>query len=161
MVKGICSRLFDRAKLLPLLIADGLGSDNDDISYTTINLLNLRQETISIERFFGHENNMWGILFIAFPQRRRGGQPTGITSHRFYHLNGIMPGYRNCVHRRITGGQSNETSRTAIAWAVIGNGQIIVNRLGDTDRLQLIASVLSRLSQSVSSIGRVIAANVE
>src|SRR5436309_14800292 len=136
MVKGICSHLSDRAKRLPLLIADSLGSDNDDISYTTIYLLNLRQETIGVERLFGHENNMWGILFIAFPQRRRGGQPTGITSHRFFHLNGIMPGYRNCVQRRIHGGQGYEKSRTAIDWAMNGNGQIIVNRLGDTDRLQ-------------------------
>src|SRR6266404_378292 len=158
MVKGICPHLFDRAKRLPLLIADSLGSNNDDISYTTIYLLNLRQETIGVERLFGHENNMWGILFIAFPQRRRGSQPTGIASHRFYHLEGIMPGYRNCVHRRIHGGHSNETSRTAVAWTMIGNGQIIINRLGDTDRLQLITDVLCRLSQAMSSIGRVIAA---
>src|SRR5260370_37814805 len=98
MLESICTDLPGSAQRLPMLIANGFSRNNDHVSHSTINFLDLSQKMLGLETLFRYQDNMWGIVLFAFPQRRGGGQPAGIASHRLYHLNRIIPWDRLRIH---------------------------------------------------------------
>src|SRR5579883_3372748 len=98
----------------------------------------LRQKQLRAEVAFGNVEQVGRVFGPLFAEGRSGGQPARVAPHHFDDLdrevmgNGL--GAEGRVHRR----QGDEARGAAIAGAVIGNGQVVINRFGNADDLQVI-----------------------
>ena len=88
-----------------------------------------------------------------------GGDPAGVAAHELHHHH--MDGQGGGVKGQLQGGHRGIFGRTAEAGAVVRDGQVIINGLGDSDDPQLVAGLAGQLIDLVAGVHGIVAAVVE
>src|SRR5690606_24658261 len=104
------------------------------------------QEFVLVEGHLGKQDDHRQVRFFAGCQAAGGGDPAGVASHDLEHeyLGGGLA-HRRDVEAGLEGRDGYVLGHRAEAGAVVGDGQVVVHRLGDVDRLNRIAQRLGDL----------------
>src|SRR5690606_6220930 len=129
----------------------------------------LQHATDVLEDFFlvegnlGQENEVRRIVRVvaALGEGGTGGNPAGGTAHDLDDRNEIALAHGLGVAGDFTHGGGEILDHAAVAGAVVGGGQVVVDRLRHADDAELVALFLGELGNLVGGILRVVAADVE
>ena len=100
-------------------------------------------------------------MVAALGERGTGGNPTGGTAHDLDDGNEVALAHGLAVAGDFTDGGGEILDHAAVAGAVVGDRQIVVDRLRHTDNAELVALFLGEFGNLVGGVLRVIATDVE
>ena len=122
------------------------------------NFFDAADEVVGIEGDFGQEHDvrrraavvgiLSGVLgvvalVLALSKDGGGGEPTRITTHDFKDGNEVVAAHGSVIERHFAYGQGDVLGDGAVTWAVVGEGQIVVDRLRHADDAEFITALLS------------------
>jgi hypothetical protein len=100
-------------------------------------------------------------VVAALGQRGARGDPAGAAAHGLDDRDQVALAHRLVVAGDLPHGGGEVFDHAAVAGAVVGAGQVVVDRLRDADDAQLIALLLGQLGDLVGRVLGVVAADVE
>ena len=136
---------------------------HDDTVFQRVNgLLYAVQKSLFIQGNFGQQDNMRRIGRLALGQDGAGSNPTGCAPH---HLNdaagAIIGGHAANIAADFHHGGGVVANDTAVAGAMVGVRQVVVDGLGHADDPQFIAAPLCLLVHLVGRVLRIVPASVK
>ena len=150
-------RQSDRNRLAGL-VGEALGDGDLTSAELAVDSLDVLEERRQTERHFRHVDQMRAVLAVAAPQRRRRRQPAGLSTHHDIDLDPRQGRHVAVVADERRG---HKASGAAVARAVVGHAQVVIDGLGDMEYPQLVVTVARHLVDDAGGVGRVVAANVE
>ncbi len=134
-------------------------ADGDDAAAEfLIDTFDVGEEFFHRDRTFGDVNQMRAIVFAGLGQGRGAGQEAGMASHDDVDLDARQSPVVEVVAHDGTG---HELGGGAVAGAVVGDAEVVVDGLGDVEGPEVIAGLFGHVVDDVAGVGAVVAADVE
>ena len=158
-VLGLCEVAAVFADVTAVFVLDAFGYRNDHFLVLRIDVLDTRNELIHVEIFFRQINQI-GAKSLVGRKRSRGCEPSRVSSHHLKNRDHARVVYARIeidFHR----GGGDIFCGAAIARAVVGGPQIVIDRLGHAHYAHFVAGLLHVFADLVACVHRVVAAVIE
>ncbi len=117
-------------------------------------------ERVKVEHALGQINHIHALAVLAARKRRRRGKPTRVSAHNLdYGHYGIVV-YKTVAYN-LLGGCRNVLCRRAVTGSVVGNGKVVIYRLGAPHKAYGTADFFAVLGKLVYGVHRIVAADIE
>ena len=125
--------------------------------------LNLRQEVFGVERHFGQQYDVRGVLGLvaALCDARARRYPPGVPAHHFDNGYEVVVAHGLVVEGELPDGGGKVFNDAAVSGAVVGDGEVVVNRLCDSYDSHFIALGRGVVGYFVGGVLRIIAAYIK
>ena len=124
-----------------------------------VHALHIRRDAIQAQPPFREVDQVRRIVFAVPRQRCGRHDPARVAPQRFQHAH--RRGQRAVVFPHIARGKGEEARRGRVARSMIGHAQVVVDGLGNPDRLQLVVRVARMPRNAQRRIHGAVAAGVE
>ena len=138
-----------------------LRHDGDGESKARVGVFDFRQEGVFVNRNFRDADGVRRVPFVAAGERGRGGEPAGVSSHHFRNRDWGGAAHRLGVAPRAERRKRREPRRAAVAGAVVGHSQVVVDGLGDVHHAEIIADFPRGGLEAMPGGRRIVAADDE
>src|SRR5579875_3542547 len=160
MAKAIPNVLVGSPDQFAVRCAYGLGDDDDAVANASVDCLDFGKELVRIQSPLGRVEEMRRIELVALAKGAGRGNPAGVASHDFNDLDRIhiVHGFGIAANRLESG--RDEAGDRSVTGAVISDGQVIVDRLGNDDDSEWLANLSGALGETMSGIRGIVTADI-
>ncbi len=149
--------------IISVLIHQSLTHYDHAVAVFLQNILYILHKLVLGERKFRKVNEVGSIVGIILALCKGGPcrNPSGISTHHFDDGNQIVLTHRFVVEGRFLDHGTEIFNHTAVAWAVVGGNQVVINGLGHSNYPQSIALALGKFGNFIGGILGVISSAVK
>ena len=142
-------------------IGDPLPADDAAPAKFVVNAFDIGEEFVAIEGAFGEEDDVGGIVFCRFGQRRSRGQPTRGSPNCLEDDELIDAAHVPRQHTRLPHRDGHIPRGAAVAGRVVGSKEVIIDRFGNAHAQHRIVLLAAELFQTMDGVHRVVPADEE
>ena len=153
----IIGQLADIAAVLQL---DALGHGDDNGGLLLLHPLDLLHKVVHIEGDLRQADHIHALAVLSLGQCGGGGQPAGVAAHDLNDRH-ILRAVDRGIADDLLHDNANVLGGAAVAGGVVGDHQVVVDRLGHAHKTDVAADVCAVVGQLADGVHRVVAADVE
>jgi len=144
-------------------IDEALGDDDGAELLALEDALHVLEDLGLVERDLGEEDDVRGVVRVvaALGEGGAGGDPAGAAAHDLDDGDEVALTHGLAVAGDFAHGRGEVLDHAAVAGAVVGDGEVIVDRLRHADHAELVALLLGELGDLVGGVLGVVAPDVE
>ena len=125
---------------------------------SAVGVLNIGDELVFVHQHFGNIHQVGWIALFAPGEGGRGCEPPCVASHDLEYRYRGGSGERLGVEAGTDDGGGDKPRRATVSGTVVGQDEIVVNRLGNVDHGEVVACLGSPCLERVAGLGGVVAA---
>lgn len=122
-----------------------------------------------VDKFLGAEGDLGEVdevggvvrVVAAFGEGGAGGDPAGVAAHDLDDLDEVVLAHGFVIAGDFADGGGDVFDDGAVAWAVVGDGEVVIDGFGDADDAKGVALFLGEFGDLVGSVLGIVAAGVE
>ena len=143
-------------------VAQPFGDHDCAIADPVDHLLHTGEERVLVEGDLGKEDDLGGVVFMLGRQSSGGGDPARMATHDLEHEDlGRGQGHRGDIEGSLANRHRDVLRDRAEAGAVVGDREVVVDGLGNTDTDERVAGLRAELRHLPGSVGGISASVVE
>ena len=142
--------------------ADALGDGDEHGVLVLEQAAHLRQERLDVKGHFGQIDEIDALAVLALGQRGRAGEPARVAAHDLDDRDQLLlVGEAVAVADDLLDGGGDVLRRAAVARCVVGQGEVVVDRLGHAEEALRLAGEQRVVGELLDGVHRVVAADVD
>ena len=156
-------RGFSGGHVVAIGINEPFAHHNEAVFFTLQGALHVGDEFLVREGHLRKQNDVGRIVrkVPAFSEGGSGGDPASVAAHDFEDGHKIALAHGLVVAAHLADGGGHVFDHGTVAGAVVGDGKVVIDGLGDTDDAEIVALFLGKLGDLVGGVLGIVAASVE